>query len=137
MGVVPAGSGQNVVVVRGVCHLLADVDDLAVDRRNRGPVHQAIDEGRIWILKNLLDRPRELVGRLRPIVIFHGDHEYGLDFLRSGIREAQEGKCRQRGKLSEVRHSIPPKIGLGRERSTQSQTIATPSNLNSSALTED
>jgi hypothetical protein len=62
---------------------------LAVDHRNGCPVYQAIDEWRIGILENLLDRARELIRRLRPIVIFHRDHENFLDFLRADIQGAQ------------------------------------------------
>src|SRR5215510_16051051 len=55
MGIIPAGRGQNVVVVRGIGYLSADVDLLPMDRRNGGSVNQAIDERGVGVLKNLLD----------------------------------------------------------------------------------
>jgi hypothetical protein len=72
MGIIPAGRGQNVVVVRGIGYLSADV-------AGGGSVNQAIDERGVGVLKNLLDGTGKLVGRLRPVVVFHGDHEDRFD----------------------------------------------------------
>jgi len=72
MGIIPAGRGQNVAVVRGIGYLSADV-------AGGGSVNQAIDERGVGVLKNLLDGTRKLVGRLRPVVVFHGDHEDRFD----------------------------------------------------------
>ena len=79
MGIIPAGRGQNVVVVRGIGYLSADVDLLPMDRRNGGSVNQAIDKRGVGVLKNLLDGTGKLIGRLRPVVVFHGDHEDRFD----------------------------------------------------------
>src|SRR5262249_49714986 len=79
MGVIPAGRGQRVMVVRGVGDLAADIDLLPTDRSHGSAVDQAVDEGSVGVLENLLDRTRKLVSRLRPIVVFHGDHEDRLD----------------------------------------------------------
>ena len=79
MGVIPAGRGQNVVVVRGIGYLSAC---------GGGSVNQAIDERGVGVLKNLLDGTRKLVGRLRPVVVFHGDHEDRFDWgaiVRAGL----------------------------------------------------
>src|SRR5499427_11033976 len=73
MGIIPAGRGQNVVVVRGIGYLSADV-------AGGGSVNQAIDERGGGVLKNLLgEGTGKLVGRLRPVVVFHGDHEDRFD----------------------------------------------------------
>src|SRR5262252_4635182 len=80
MGIIPAGRGQNVVVVRGIGYLSADVAG--------GAVNQAIDERGVGVLKNLLDGTGKLVGRLRPVVVFHGDHEDRFDWgaiVRAGL----------------------------------------------------
>ena len=45
MGIIPAGRGQDVVVVRGISHLSADVDLEPIDRGNGGSVNQAVDVG--------------------------------------------------------------------------------------------
>src|SRR5215469_10772407 len=44
MGIVPAGRGQDVVVVHGIGHLPADVDMNPIDDGNGGSVNQAVDE---------------------------------------------------------------------------------------------
>jgi hypothetical protein len=79
MGIVPAGRGQDIVVGRSVGHLLADLDLAAIDRGNGGSVNQAVDERGVGVLENLLDGTGKLVGRLRPIVVFHRNHKYVLD----------------------------------------------------------
>jgi len=79
MGIVAAGRGQHVMVVCGVGDLAADIDLLPIDRSYGSSVDQAVDEGGVGVLENLLDRTRKLVGRLRPVVVFHGDHEDRLD----------------------------------------------------------
>src|ERR1700704_1757247 len=111
MRVVAAGSGQNVVVVGGVSDLLTNVDFAAIDSGKCGPIYQTIDEWRIRILKNLLDSARKLVGRLRPIVVFHGDYENGFDSVFAIFRACdqvaqckQQGKSAQRAETSDVRH---------------------------------
>jgi hypothetical protein len=85
VGIVPAVSGQDVVVVCGIRHLLADIQLPAIDCGNGGPVHQAVNEGSVCILENLLDA-RKLIGRLRPVVVFHRNDEHCPDFLRVGAR---------------------------------------------------
>ena len=45
-----------------------------------GSVDQAVDERRVGILKDLLDRAGKLIGRLSPVVVFHRDHENRLDW---------------------------------------------------------
>ena len=89
MGIIPTGRGQHVVVVRGICDLSADVDLTPIDRGNGGSVNQAVDEGGVGVLENLLDAGTELVGRLRPVVVFQGDHEDRLDCCSAtvGIRK--------------------------------------------------
>jgi hypothetical protein len=39
MEIIPAGRGQNVVVVRGISHLSTDVDLAPIDRGNGGSVN--------------------------------------------------------------------------------------------------
>jgi len=56
--------------------------DRAVNHGSGRAVHQAVDEGRVGVLINLLDAAGELVGRLSPVVILHRDHEHRLDLLR-------------------------------------------------------
>ncbi len=75
VGVFPSVSSQNVAIVRGEGRLFTDIHLAAVDDGSRGPAHKAVDEGRVGILKNLLDWAGKLIGRLSPIVVFHGDHE--------------------------------------------------------------
>jgi len=118
VGIVSVGRGQDVVVVSGISDLLADVDCVAVNDGNRGPIHEAVDERRGGILENLLDRSAELVGRLRPVVVFHRDHEDLPDFssfvsfvsfvfFRAGDRLARYNQQRshaQRAETSEKRH---------------------------------
>lgn len=53
--VVSAGSGQNVVVGRGVRNLPADVLDASVNVNEAGPVHEAVDERSVRVLENRLD----------------------------------------------------------------------------------
>jgi hypothetical protein len=77
MGIIPAGRSKGVVVGGGVGHLSADVD--------RGSVDQAVDERGVGVLENLLDGTGKLVGRLRPVVVFEGDHEDRLDSFRVGL----------------------------------------------------
>jgi hypothetical protein len=84
MGIGPAGRCQDVVVVRGVGYLGADVDLLAVNRHNRGSAHKAVDERRVGVLENLLDWAAKLVGWLRPIVVLHRYNDNFLDFLCAG-----------------------------------------------------
>ncbi len=79
MGIIPAGRRQDAAVVRGIGHLLADFDLAPIDRGNGGSVNQAVDERGVGVLENLLDGTGKLVGRLRPVVVFHGDHEDRLD----------------------------------------------------------
>ena len=40
MGIIPAGRGQDVVVIRGISHLSADVDLAPIDRGNGGSVNR-------------------------------------------------------------------------------------------------
>ena len=79
MGIIPAGRGQDVVVVRGISHLSADVDLAPIDRGNGGSVNQAVDERGVGVVENLLDGTGKLVGRLSPIVVFHRNHKFVLD----------------------------------------------------------
>ena len=79
MGIVPVGRRQRIVVVRHVGHLPADVDLAPVDRGNGGSVNQAVDERGGGVLENLLLAAGKLVGRLRPVLVFQGDHEDRLD----------------------------------------------------------
>src|SRR5579862_7741931 len=95
--IVPAGSGKDVVVRRGVGGLLADVDHLAVNDGARGSVHQAVDEWSVGILINLLDSAGDL-SRLGPIVILHRDHEYSLDVVGAGAEAAQSTEEEKRTK---------------------------------------
>ena len=81
--------GWNIMVCRGVGDLLADVDHRAVNAGPRRPIHKTIDEGRIGVLKNLLDSAGQL-DWLGPVVILHRDHENSLDLLRAGGEVAQE-----------------------------------------------
>ena len=81
MRVIARGRGQNAVVIGGERNLLADADDPAVDDRKSVSADQAVDERRVGILKNLLNSARELVGGLGPVVVFHRNHEDGLDLL--------------------------------------------------------
>ena len=105
--VVAAGSGQDVGVGRGVSGLFADVDDGAVDHGSGRAIHQAVDEGGVGILINLLDAAGELIGRLGPVVILHRDHEHGLDLLGmcgESARCCEKGTHSQRTEKSGVRH---------------------------------
>ena len=61
MGIVSVGSGQDAMVIRGIGDLLADVDHVAINDGKRSSIHKAVDERRVWILKNLLDSAAELV----------------------------------------------------------------------------
>ena len=79
MGIIPAGRGQDVVVVRGISHLSADVDLAPIDRGNGGSVNQAVNERGVGVVENLLDGTGKLVGRLSPIVVFHCNDKYALD----------------------------------------------------------
>jgi hypothetical protein len=60
--------------------MLADVLDAAIKEDKRGPVHKAIDERGVWVLKDLLN-PAGDAGRLSPVVIFQCDYENVFDFL--------------------------------------------------------
>ena len=87
------------MVIRGVGRLLADVDLAAIDRGNCRSVDQAVDEWSVGILKNLLDGTGELVGRLRPVMIFHGDNKNLLDvaivivfIFCAGVRLSKQGQ---------------------------------------------
>src|SRR5947209_150494 len=59
-------------------------EDVMVSRRIRdlranvgsGSIHQAINEWRAGILKDLLSASTELIKRLYPIVVLHSDNEY-------------------------------------------------------------
>jgi hypothetical protein len=84
----PRRSGQNVAIVRGKSHLLADVDRAAIHDGSCGPIHQAVDEWRCGVLKDLLDSAGKLVSGLGPIVVFHGDHENGFDSVFAIFRDS-------------------------------------------------
>src|SRR5215469_13395834 len=120
VGVIPAGRGQDVVVVGGIGHLPGDVDHLAIDDCNRGAIYQAVDERRVGILKNLLDGAGKLVVRLGPVMIFHRDHEHLLDMFRVGTRmrkRCEQSNCPQDGKTSELRHGcLQARIWAGRAK---------------------
>jgi hypothetical protein len=97
MRVVPAGRGQGIVVISRISHLLADVDVVSIDCGNRRAVNQTVDEGSVGILENLLDGAGKLVGRLRPVMIFHGDNKNLLDLpvvtiLCAGAPLASQGQ---------------------------------------------
>ena len=62
MGIIPAGRGQDVVVIRGISHLSADVDLAPIDRGNGGSVNQAVNERGVGVLENLLDAGNWLAG---------------------------------------------------------------------------
>src|SRR5580704_1528688 len=89
VGIISAGSGQNIVVGGGVGSLLADIDQLSVNHGEGGSLHQTVNEGGVGILINLLDPAGELVGGLGPVVILHRDHEYRFDVFSIGIEAAQ------------------------------------------------
>src|SRR5450432_699054 len=93
--IVSAGCCQNVVITGGERNLLADADFMAVDLCNGSAVDQAVNERRIRIMENLLDWSGELVGRLRPVMVFHGDYKHGFQFVSIGPGLA---KCHQQGK---------------------------------------
>src|SRR5689334_6161842 len=81
--------GEDAMVVLGPRDLFADVNGRAVDDRERRAVDEAVDERRGRILKDLLDAAGKLIRRLSPVVVFHRDHEHGLDLLRMGAGVAQ------------------------------------------------
>jgi hypothetical protein len=56
MGIIAAGRGQHITVVRGIGHLAADLDLLPIDRSDGASVDQAVDEWGVRVLENLLDR---------------------------------------------------------------------------------
>src|SRR5665213_2878785 len=89
VGIIAAGSGQNIVIRGGVGSLLADIDQLPVNQGVGGSLHQTINEGCVGILINLLDPAGELVGGLRPVMILHGDYEYRLDVIGVGSEAAE------------------------------------------------
>ena len=109
--IVSARCSQNIAIIRGKGRLLADIDLATIHDGSRGPVHKAVDEGRVGILKNLLDWAGKLVGRLSPIVVFHGDHENRFDSVFAIFRAGgqvthgeQQGKYAQHAETSDVRH---------------------------------
>lgn len=105
--VVSAAGDQNIVVGRGIGNLLTDVNHRAVHGGDRGSVYEAVDEGRVRILQNLLRLARKLVLRLGPVVILHRDHENALDLLRAGAKAAQcsqESQHAQYLESSALRH---------------------------------
>ncbi len=105
--VIAAGGGQDVGVRRGVSGLFADVDDGAVNHRSGRAIHQAVDEGRVGVLIDLLDAAGKLIGRLGPVVVFHCNHKHGLDLLSmrgESARCCEQGTHSQRTEKSGVRH---------------------------------
>ena len=68
MGIVPAGRGQDVVVVRGKGDLPADVDMNPIDDGSGGSVDQAVDERGVGVLEDLLDRHETGRAPARPIL---------------------------------------------------------------------
>ena len=98
MGIVSVGSGQDAMVIGGIGDLLADVDHVAINDGKRSSIHKAVDERRVWILKNLLDSAAELVSGLGPVVVFHRDHEDRLDLFCACVQLAQ---CSQQKKYAE------------------------------------
>jgi hypothetical protein len=110
--IIAAGGGQNVVIGGGVGDLLADVDEAAVNVRERGAVHEAIDEWGFRILKDGVDAARD-GGRPGPIVIFFGDDEDVLDLpgivvpivvavLGAGTRTAEQSQECDHAKGAEI-----------------------------------
>ena len=84
--VVAVRGGEDVVIGVGVGDLFADVLRAAVDLDPGGAVDEAIDEGSVGVLVDLLDAAGELVRGLRPVVVFHRDDEDGFDFLGIALR---------------------------------------------------
>jgi hypothetical protein len=69
-------AGQHVVIGVGVCRLVADTGNVALD--------QVVEEGRSGIVLDLLLASRELAGGLCPVLVFHRDDEHVAD--RGGTR---------------------------------------------------
>src|SRR5690348_16695677 len=90
--IVSTGRSQHVVIVVCVCNLLADVDHAIADQSVSISVYQAVDKRRGRVLIDLLNPAAEMVSRLSPIVVLHGDDENGLHFLRSGSQTEDRHK---------------------------------------------
>src|SRR5262249_42191290 len=89
---VGAGFGPNVVGFRrmhtgGRVNVRFRIGDLVADAG--GAIHQAIDERRRWILKDLLGAG--LGAGLGPVVILHRDYEHRFHGPRLALRRAREG----------------------------------------------
>jgi hypothetical protein len=87
VGVVSAWSSQHVMVSRRVGDLLADIDHRPINDDRGAAAHKTVNERGVRISINLLDPTGDL-SWLRPVVIFHRDHENGLDVGGMSIETA-------------------------------------------------
>lgn len=105
MGIVPAGSGQNVVIGRRVSHVPADVLKVAADDSKPSSIDKTVNERRVRALIDGLN-PSGDGSWLSPVVILEGDHEYMLDFpvfLGACAATAQCSHECEPGKGTEIR----------------------------------
>ncbi len=135
VGIVAVGRRQHMVVVGGVGHLPADVDRAPVDHGNGGAVDQAVDERGGGVLENLHLAAGELVGRLRPVVVFQGDHEDRLDrvpivVVRVVVRAPVVGggdrhrqRRRQAAEKHRIFHLLSPELSEREKRHAVSATL--------------
>ena len=83
------------MVRRSISDLPADLYFVPIHHRRRASVYQAVNKWRIRVLVNLLNTAGKLIGRLRPVVIFHSDHENGFDFLAASAGNSQPTKYKR------------------------------------------